>query len=143
MTKSRFAAAVRFFSVSTSARDSSRVMLAFARRKYAEMEYGYPMVVTPGVASARTLPAVRFCRMGKRSTQFRHDLFAIRHLLHVLWRNKTHRINVLEPSQQQLLQIFSLHLGGDEFRQSLPGIARALDELHSFHSLLMKFRRRL
>ena len=28
-------------------------MLAFARRKYAEIEYGYPMVLTPGVASAR------------------------------------------------------------------------------------------
>src|SRR6267378_5519055 len=31
-------------------------MLAFARRKYAEIEYGYPIVVTPGVASARSNP---------------------------------------------------------------------------------------
>src|SRR6266852_3079498 len=31
-------------------------MLAFARRKYAEMEYGYPIVVTHGVASARSNP---------------------------------------------------------------------------------------
>src|SRR6266436_8737045 len=31
-------------------------MLAFARRKYAEIEYGYPMVVTPCVASARSNP---------------------------------------------------------------------------------------
>src|SRR6266478_4767869 len=31
-------------------------MLAFARRKYAEIEYGYPIVVTPGVASARSSP---------------------------------------------------------------------------------------
>src|SRR6266849_5290435 len=31
-------------------------MLAFARRKYAEIEYGYPTVITPGVARARTNP---------------------------------------------------------------------------------------
>src|SRR6266436_2735895 len=31
-------------------------MLAFARRKYAEMEYGYPSVVTPGVFKARSIP---------------------------------------------------------------------------------------
>src|SRR5882762_4514373 len=56
MTKSRFAAAVSFLSVATIARDSSRVIFAFARRKYAEIEYGYPMVVTPGVASALSSP---------------------------------------------------------------------------------------
>src|SRR5438093_9597232 len=31
-------------------------MLAFARRKYAEIEYGYPIVVTPAVPSARSSP---------------------------------------------------------------------------------------
>src|SRR6266404_1115718 len=31
-------------------------MFAFARRKYAEMEYGYPSVVTPGVFKARSIP---------------------------------------------------------------------------------------
>src|SRR5713226_8189560 len=31
-------------------------MLAFARLKYADIEYGYPMVVTPCVASARSNP---------------------------------------------------------------------------------------
>src|SRR6266436_3103055 len=56
MTRPRFAAAVSFRNFSTSRRDSSRVMLAFARRKYAEIEYGYPIVVTPGVASARSNP---------------------------------------------------------------------------------------
>src|SRR6266704_2878094 len=56
MTRPRFAAAVSFFNFSTRFRDSSRVMLAFARRKYAEIEYGYPIVVTPGVASARSSP---------------------------------------------------------------------------------------
>src|SRR6266404_4239862 len=56
MTKSRFAAAVSFRNFSTSERDSSRVIFAFARRKYAEIEYGYPIVVTPGVVSARSSP---------------------------------------------------------------------------------------
>src|SRR5260370_15804958 len=51
-----FRAAVSFLSLPTRCRDSSRVMLAFARRKYAEIEYGYPIVVTPGVASARSRP---------------------------------------------------------------------------------------
>src|SRR6266403_188266 len=31
-------------------------MFAFARRKYAEIEYGYPSVVTPGVFKARSIP---------------------------------------------------------------------------------------
>src|SRR6266849_10950654 len=56
MTKARLAAVVSFLSVSTRARDSSRFILALARRKYAEIEYGYPIVVTPGVASARSSP---------------------------------------------------------------------------------------
>src|SRR6266851_6501740 len=56
MTSPQFAAAVSFRNFSTSSLDSSRVMLAFARRKYAEIEYGYPTVVTPGVASARSNP---------------------------------------------------------------------------------------
>src|SRR6266849_6555466 len=56
MTSPRFVAAVSFFNFSTSRRDSSRVMFAFARLKYADIEYGYPIVVTPGVASARSNP---------------------------------------------------------------------------------------
>src|SRR6266478_257203 len=132
MTKSRFAAAVRFFSVSTSARDSSRVMLAFARRKYAEIEYGYPIVVTPGVASARSSP-LSFTTMpiisGRSAPSGREALsFAIRHLLHMLRRNKTHSINVLESGKDELAKILGLVIGWDEIRQPLPCITGALNK---------------
>ena len=69
------------------------------------------MVVTPGVASARsspfsftTIPMIsgRSISIGKGSVEFRHHLFAVRHLLHMLRRNKADRVDVLESGEHKL-----------------------------------------
>ncbi len=73
--------------------------------------------------------------IGKGSVEFRHNIFAVRHLLHVLRRDKTHCIDMLEPGEHKLLQILGLVLGWDELRQSLPRIARAFNEFYRFSHL--------
>ncbi len=67
---------------------------------------------------------------GKGSVQLRHYLFAVRHLLDVLRRNKTHRIDVLESCKHKFLEVLRFVFRRDEIRQSLPGIAWTLDDFN-------------
>src|SRR5882762_6175043 len=78
-----------------------------------------------------------FDTSGKGSSEFRHHRFGIRHLLHMLRRNKTHRINALESRKYKFFQILRLILCWDLFRQSLPSIPRALNYLDRFHTPLL------
>jgi len=54
----------------------------------------------------------------------------------VQWRHEADSIDVRETSENQPAQICHLVFGRNEFRQSLPGIARALNELDRFTHFL-------
>ncbi len=60
------------------------------------------------------------------------NLLRVRHLRNGRRRDKTHRVNVLESRLDQLAKIAGLYLGRDIARQTLPRIARALDDLDGF-----------
>ena len=68
-----------------------------------------------------------------------HHIFRIRHLLYMLRRDKTNRIDMAKSRLQQALVVGDLFLRGNELFESLPRITRAFDyfdihpSLASFH----------
>src|SRR5208282_1102683 len=73
--------------------------------------------------------------IGKGSAEFRHNIFAVGHLLDVLWRDEAHSINVLEAGKDELLQIFCFIFRGDNLWQSLPSITRTLHQFYEIQAL--------
>src|SRR5690242_11897737 len=70
---------------------------------------------------------------GKGSEKLLHDVFTVRHLLHMLRRNEANRVNVRESREHKLAKIFRLELGRNEILQPLPGISGAFDKFYWFH----------
>ena len=117
-------------------------MFALARLKYAEIEYGYPSVVTPRVASARSTP-LSFTTMpmisGSAVPAGREALSAsITASLSAICRTCCGETKLTASmcgtSLDQRPKIRGLRFGRNLPRQPLPGVARALYDFHAIHS---------
>ncbi len=60
--------------------------------------------------------------------EFFEHRFGVRQLGHGLGRDERHRVNVLEPGADQGFQVVNFQVAGDLALESLPRVARALDE---------------
>src|SRR5712691_8814247 len=65
--------------------------------------------------------------IGKGSAEYRHNFFAIRHLFHMLWRNKAHRIDMFESSDDELFDVLGFRFRRNKIRYPLPRIPRTLN----------------
>ena len=100
------------------------------------------MVVTPGVARARsspfsftTMPMISgaAASVGREALNLRMTSSLSAICLTCLGETKLTASMCLKPAASECFQIFSFVFGGDEIGQSLPGIARAFDQFHGFH----------
>src|SRR5581483_4417342 len=64
-----------------------------------------------------------------RRTEVLEDRLAVGHLRHGFWRNKTDRVDVAKTGLDQAAKVARLEISRDLPRQTLPGVARTLDNL--------------
>ena len=66
-----------------------------------------------------------------RRRQLSENGFAVAHLRHRFGRDKTDRVEMGEARFDQRPEVLHFSLGRNLFRQTLPGVARTFDQLHS------------